>query len=122
MSFLRIFPLKEIENVADEDFGNGNPARCLAQSRFGAREYYLNINDIAAFEECPLYLICKAETDALVNGIRIKLRSGEMMVLPDDPEKEEAGFINLLARAGQGEIVEMEYSHYMRELEDQKLI
>lgn len=28
MPFIRIFSLKEIENVSEEDFGNGNPAHC----------------------------------------------------------------------------------------------
>lgn len=117
MPFIRIFPLQETERVSLEDFGHGNPARCPVQPRFGAREYFLNVDEIAAFEECPLYLLSEVETDALVNGIRIRLRSGAMLVVPDDPEDAEDSFVNLLGRAARGEIVEMAYSRYLRELE-----
>jgi hypothetical protein len=44
------------------------------------KEYFLNVSEIEAFEECPSYLICKVETDALVNG----LCSGETIIVPDD--------------------------------------
>jgi hypothetical protein len=116
VSFIRIFPLQEIENASDEHFGKGQPARCHATDRFDARELYLNVNEIAAFEECPLYLISANETDALVNGIRIRLHSGARFVIPDDPEDEAASFLALLARAVRGEVVEMEFSRYLGEL------
>ncbi|ACL74242.1 hypothetical protein [Thioalkalivibrio sulfidiphilus] len=116
MSFIRIFPLQEIEHAADEHFGKSQPARCHATDRFDAREFYLNVDEIAAFEECPLYLISEQETDALVNGIRIRLRSGARFVIPDDPEDEEASFLALLGRALKGEIVEMEFSRYLGSL------
>ena len=122
MSFLKIYPLIEIENNSGDNFGRNIPARCMVENSFAAREYYLHVDQIAAFEECPLYLISDVETDALVNGIRVLLRSGEILIVPDDPEEEEATFIDLLERASQGEIVEMAYSRYLRELEDQNLI
>ncbi|WP_018953975.1 hypothetical protein [Thioalkalivibrio sulfidiphilus] len=52
----------------------------------------------------------------LVNGIRIRLRSGARFVIPDDPEDEEASFLALLGRALKGEIVEMEFSRYLGSL------
>jgi hypothetical protein len=122
MSFIKLYPLVELEQVSDADFGKGNPARCHAQRRFGARECYLNVAQILAFEECPLYLICEAESDALVDGIRLKLVSGEMVVVPDDADNDEARFLSLLERASKGEPVEMPYSQYMQELEKQRLI
>lgn len=67
MPFIRIFPLQEIEHAADEHFGKSQPARCHATDRFDALEFYLNVDEIAAFEECPLYLISEQETDALVS-------------------------------------------------------
>lgn len=62
------------------------------------------------------YLISEQETDALVNGIRIRLRSGARFVVPDDPEDEQASFLALLARALKGEIVEMDFSRYLGSL------
>lgn len=122
MSFIKIYPLEEAATLRDADFGQGQPARCNAVRQFSAIELYLNIHEIAAFEECPLYLICEAETDALVNGIRLRLRNGGMWVLPDDAENEEERFVALLARAGRGEVVEMPYSPYLLELERKKQI
>ena len=122
MSFIRIFPLQDSDGAPADNFGSGQPARCVAQGRFGAREYYLNISEFAAFEECPLYLISKTETDALVNGIRLRLCSGEILVIPDDPGEPENSFLNLLTRTANGEVVEMEYSRYLRDLEKDKLI
>jgi len=122
MSFIKIYPLKETENNSGDTFGRSNPARCIVEHSFSAKEYYLHIHEIVAFEECPLYLISNVETDALVNGIRLLLRSGEVLIVPDDPDDEEANFIDLLERASQGEIVEMEYSRYLRELEEQNLL
>ena len=122
MPFIKIHPLQETEAVRDEDFGRGNPARCLARRRFDTRELFLNIDQIAAFEECPLYLICEADPNALVNGIRIRLASGGMLVVPDDPEDDEPGFVEALGRASRGEIVELGYSRHLGELERKKLI
>lgn len=119
MSFIKIYPLPETENNGDDNFGRNNPARCEVEAGPAVKEYYLHVDQIAAFEECPLYLISDEETDALVNGIRLLLRSGEVLIVPDDPEEEEANFIDLLERACQGEIVEMAYSRYLSELEDQ---
>lgn len=76
MPFIRIFPLQEAEAVRAEGFGLGNPARCHAARRFGAREFWLAISQIVAYEECPLYLICDAEPNGLVNGVRIRLADG----------------------------------------------
>jgi len=122
MPFIKVYPLYELEHASDEDFGRGNPARCRAERGFGAREYFLNIAEIRMFEQCPLYLICRAETDALVNGIRLRLRSGQTLIVPDDPEDEAHVFARLLERAARGEIVEMPFSRYLRELEQQDLI
>ena len=122
MSFIKIYPLVETDNNGDENFGRSNPARCMVENSISAKEYYLHVNQIVAFEECPLSLICDAETDELINGIRLQLRSGDTIIVPDDPEDEEANFIDLLERASQGEIVEMAYSRYLRELEEQNLI
>ena len=122
MPFLKIHPLKEIETQNAEHFGKGQPARCRALHRYDTPELYLNLNQIAAFEECPLYLITEAEPNALVNGIRIRLVSGDFIVVPDDPEDEGLGFLAALQRATHGEIVELGYSRYLRELEQKKLI
>lgn len=122
MGFIRIFPFTEIENFSEEQFGKGHPARCKAQTQFGSKEMYLNVAENLAFEVCPLYLVSEAETDALVNGIRIQLRSGDFIIVPDDTEHEDRTFLYLLTLALKGEIVEMDYSLYLRQLEQRKLI
>ena len=122
MPFIRIFPLLETEAVRPEDFGRGNPARCVAERRFGAREFFLNISQIVAYEECPLYLICDAEPNGLVNGVRIRLADGAMLVVPDDPQEGEPGFAAALEQAAGGRIAELGYSRYLAELERKKLI
>lgn len=122
MPFIRIFPLQETEAVRPEDFGRGNPARCRAERRFSAREFFLNIRQIMAYEECPLYLICDAEPNGLVNGVRIRLADGTMLVVPDDPDEGEPGFAAALEQAAGGRIAEIGYSRYLAELERKKLI
>ena len=122
MPFIRIFPLQETEAVRPEDFGRGNPARCRAVRRFDAREFWLALNQIVAYEECPLYLICDAEPNGLVNGIRIRLADGGMLVVPDDPDEDEPGFAAALEQAAGGRIAEMGYSRYLEELTRTKLI
>ncbi len=122
MPFIRIFPLQETEAVRPEDFGQGNPARCHAVRRFGSREYWLAISQIVAYEECPLYLICDAEPNGLVNGVRIRLADGGMLVVPDDPEDDEPGFAAALEQAAGGQVAELGYSRYLAELERKKLI
>lgn len=122
MPFIRIYPLHEMEAVRPEDFGLGNPARCLAVRRFSTREVYLNISQIVAYEECPLYLICDAEPNGLVNGVRLRLADGAMLVVPDDPEDDEPGFVAALEQAAAGRIAELGYSRYLAELERKKLI
>lgn len=122
MPFIRIFPLQETEAVRPEDFGRGNPARCHAVRRTDAREIWLALGHIVAWEECPLYLICDAEPNALVNGIRIRLADGAMLVVPDDPEDDEPGFVTALEQAASGRIAELGYSRYLAEPARQKLI
>lgn len=122
MPFIKLWPLQESDRVEEEAFGRGHPARCQAQRQFALREFYLNIQQIAAFEECPLYLSCAAEPNALVNGIRIRLVSGETLVVADDPDEDEPGFVAALQLAERGEVAEMGYSRYLLELERQGLI
>lgn len=122
MPFIRIFPLQETEAVRPEDFGRGNPARCRAERRFGAREFWIALSRIDAFEECPLYLVCDAEPNGLVNGVRLRLTDGSMLVVADDPEDDEPGFAAALEQAASGRIAEMGYSRYLGELARQKLI
>jgi hypothetical protein len=122
MPFIKLYPLRETEAVRDEDLGRGHPARCPAERRFGAREYYLNVDRIAAFEECPLYLVCAAETDALVNGVRLRLADGATLVVADDPEEGEPGFLAALAQANREGFAEMGYSAYLSEIERRGLI
>jgi hypothetical protein len=122
MPFIRIFPLQETEAVRPEDFGLGNPARCRAERRFGTREFWLALSQIVAYEECPLYLICDTEPNGLVNGVRIRLANGGMLVVPDDPEDNEPGFAAALEQAAGGRIAELGYSRYLAELEREKLI
>lgn len=122
MPFIGIFPLQETEAVRPEDFGRGNPARCQALRRFDARELWLALGQIVAYEECPLYLICAAEPNGLVNGIRLRLADGSMLVVPDDPEEGELGFAAALEQAASGRIAEMGYSRYLLELTRKKLI
>lgn len=121
MGFIKIYPLQEQEDNRAH-FGRGNPARCQAISSHVASEYYLNTDEIAAFEECPLYLSCAAEPNALVNGLRLRLKSGEWILLADDPDEENEVFLELLTRALQGEIVAMPFSRYLRQLTRQKLV
>jgi hypothetical protein len=122
MPFIRIFPLQETEAVRPDDFGRGHPARCRAERRFGAREFWLALGQIAAYEECPLYLVCDAEPNGLVNGIRIRLANGGMLVVPDDPEDDEPGFAAALEQAAGGQVAKMGYSRYLTELARMKLI
>lgn len=116
MAFLKLFPLRETEAVSAQDFGRGNPARCQAVRQFDARELYLNLDRIESFEECPLYLTCEAEPNGLVNGIRLRLVGGEMLVVPDDPEEGEPDFLGALRDALRTGLAEVGYSRYLREL------
>ncbi len=120
MPFIKLCPLHETEAVRPEDFGHGNPARCIAERRFSAPEIFLNIAHIVAYEECPLYLICDAEPNGLVNGVRLRLADGAMLVVPDDPEDDEPGFAAALEQAAGGRIAELGYSRYLAELERKK--
>lgn len=122
MPLIRVFPLRETESVRPEDFGHSNPARCRAERRFGAREFWLALGQIAAFEECPLYLVCDDEPNGLVNGIRIRLADGGLLVVADDPEDGALGFAAALEQAAGGRIAEMGYSRYLGELARKKLI
>ncbi|MEW6120193.1 MAG: hypothetical protein AB1593_08890 [Pseudomonadota bacterium] len=122
MPFIRIFPLQETETVRPEDFGRANPARCRAERHFNAREFWLGLHQIAAYEECPLYLVCEAEPNGLVNGIRIRLVDGSLLVVADDPEADAPGFAAALEQAAGGRIAEMGYSRYLGELARKKLI
>ncbi|QKT03974.1 hypothetical protein HUS23_09175 [Ectothiorhodospiraceae bacterium 2226] len=116
MSFIKLFPLTEEHVPPVEHFGKGHPARCRPQTSFEARECWLNVHEIAAFEECPLYLVTDADPNALVDGIRLRLRSGESLLIPDDAADANEKFLALLARAVRGELVEMRYSSYLSEL------
>ncbi len=122
MSVIKVFPLRETVPTTDADSGAGNPARCVARRRFQTPDVYLAVGHIAAFEECPLYLVCDAEPNGVVNGIRVLLASGRHLVLADDPQEGEPGFLELLDRAVRGELVEMPPSRYFRELERKGLI
>lgn len=122
MPFIRLFPLQETEALRPEDFGRANPARCLAARRFNAREVWLGLHQISAYEECPLYLVCEAEPNGLVNGIRIRLVDGSLLVVADDPEDDALGFAAALEQAAGGRIAEMGYSRYLEELARKKLI
>lgn len=122
MPFIRLFPLREIQPLRPEDFSYGNPARCHAARPFGARELWLNFQHIVAFEECPLYLVCEAEPNSLVNGIRLRLTDGTMLVVADDPEDGESNFVTALEQAASGRVAEMGYSRYLNELARRKLI
>ena len=122
MPFIRLFPLQETETVRLEDFGRANPARCPATRRFNAREFWLKLDQIAAYEECPLYLVCDAEPNGLVNGIRLRLVDDSLLVVADDPEDDALGFAAALEQAAGGRIAEMGYSRYLGELARKKLI
>lgn len=122
MPFIHLFPLQETEAMRPEDFGRGHPARCRAERRFGARELWLNVAQIAAYEECPLYLVSEAEPNALVNGVRIRLTDGSTLVVPDDPDEDALSFAQALERAAAGNVAELGYSRYLAELERMKRI
>jgi hypothetical protein len=89
-------------------------ARCPATRRFNAREFWLKLDQIAAYEECPLYLVCDAEPNGLVDG--------SLLVVADDPEDDALGFAAALEQAAGGHIAEMGYSRYLGELARKKLI
>lgn len=122
MPFVRLYPLQETQPLRPEDFGNGNPARCHAIPRFGARELWLNLQHIVAYEECPLYMVCEAEPNGLVNGIRLRLTDGTLLVVADDPEDDDPGFVAALEQAASGRVAETGYSRYLGELTRRKLI
>lgn len=122
MPFIKIYPLQEATRADAGSFGTGDPARCTAVRRFDAREYFLNIREIAAFEECPLYLSSPAEPNALVNGIRLRLTNGDILVVADDPAEDEPGFLELLQQAAAGKVAEMAYSSHLLELERKQLL
>ena len=122
MPFIRLYPLQETQPLRLEDFGYGNPARCHAMPRFGARELWLNLQHILAYEECPLYLVCAAEPNGLVNGIRLRLTDGTMLVVADDPEDDDLSFASALEQAASGRMAETGYSRYLGELARRKLI
>jgi hypothetical protein len=116
MGFIKVCPLRETVATTDADFGRANPARCVARRRFQPPGGCLAATHIAAFEAYPLYLVCEAEPNGVVNGIRVLPASGPHRVLADDPEEGEPGFLELLGRAAGG-MVEMPACRYLRELE-----
>lgn len=122
MPFIHLHPLEEQGGFDPAHLGQGHPARCRAQSELDAAELYVAVGEIAAFEGCPLYLVSRAEDNALVNGIRMLLRCGRVLVVADDPEDEADGFLALLARAAAGEIVHLPHSRYLEELARKRLI
>lgn len=69
-----------------------------------------------------LYLVCDAEPNGLINGIRLRLADGSILVVPDDPAENALGFAAALEQAADGRIAEMGYSRYLQELEQNKLL
>lgn len=123
MAFIQLHPLDEQGRFDPAHLGQGHSARCRAVSELDAAELYVSVNEIAAFEEeCPLYLVSKAEDNAVVNGIRMLLRSGRCLVVADDPQDEADGFLALLARAAAGEPVHLPHSRHLEELARKRLI
>lgn len=117
MPFIQVYPLEEMGGFDPTHLGLGHPARCRATTYFAACSVAVAVHAIAAYEECPLYLVSSAEDNALVNGIRLRLLSGEVLVLADDPEDEADAFVHLLERAAGGKVVAMPFSRYLRRLE-----
>ncbi|MDH5654352.1 MAG: hypothetical protein OEZ34_00455 [Spirochaetia bacterium] len=107
MAFIKIYPLSEIVPSSEDIFGQGEPARCRPRSGLGGAEYYLNLNFIKAFEECPLYLVTEDDPNLLTDGIRILLSDGKILVLQDDSEDPEQKFETILMAAGQDGISKM---------------
>ena len=114
MSFIRIFPFEEVTDFDPANLGQGDPARCQAVDEWDAREFFLNIQEIAGFEECPLYLVSPEDPNALVNGIRVVVRSGRSFLIADDPEDPEESFVNLVKRSSRGEVTFMPFSRYLK--------
>ena len=77
MGFIRLFPLPEIHPFAPDRFGYGDPARVRAIARLGEPEWGIGVREIVRHEDCPLYIVSPEEPNALVDGVRLQLRSGE---------------------------------------------
>jgi hypothetical protein len=120
MSFIRIYPFDEVTDFDPANLGQGDPARCQAVDEWDAREFFLNVHEIAGFEECPLYLVSPEDPNALVNGIRVVVRSGRSFLVADDPEDPEDSFLSLVQRSAQGEVTYMPFPRYLKSLKSRK--
>ncbi|MFN4262461.1 MAG: hypothetical protein ACK4IT_02245 [Thioalkalivibrionaceae bacterium] len=97
--FLRVFPLTLVFDVDRERFGFGEPARAdLTRVGPGQAEYVLAISAIRRFEECPLYFVDAESDNTLLDGVRVELDSGGVIVLADDALEPEARFVALIDR------------------------
>ena len=115
MGFIRLFPLPEIHPSDAARFGHGDPARVHAITQFGAPEWVVGISEIQRYEECPLYIVSPEEPNALVDGVRLQLRSSDWLVVANDSTDDSERFEHLLEIAMQGRVVTLPFSRYLRE-------
>jgi len=114
MGFIRLFPLPEIHPVDPARFGYGDPARVHAIARFAAPEWVVGVGEIWRYEDCPLYIVSPEEPNALVDGVRLQLRSGDWLVVANDSIDEAEQFEGLLEAAMSGRVVTLPFSLYLR--------
>lgn len=113
MGFIRLFPLEEIHPADPARFGFGDPARARAIERFAAPEWVVQVAEIHRFEDCPLYLVSPEDPNALVDGIRLELRSGVWLVVANDAEDAANRFEAQLESAMRGRVATLPFSQYL---------
>lgn len=113
MGFIRLFPLEEIHPAEPARFGYGDPARVRAIERFAAPEWVVWIGEIRRFEDCPLYIVSRDDPNALVDGIRMELKSGSWLVVANDAEEASERFDARIESAMTGRVVTLPFSQYL---------
>nr|WP_296751378.1 hypothetical protein [Thioalkalivibrio sp.] len=113
MGFIRLFPLEEIHPTEPARFGYGDPARVRAIERFAAPEWVVWIGEIRRFEDCPLYIVSRDDPNALVDGIRMELKSGSWLVVANDAEEASERFDARIESAMTGRVVTLPFSQYL---------
>ncbi|TVP86040.1 MAG: hypothetical protein EA347_09440 [Thioalkalivibrio sp.] len=114
MGFIRLFPLPEIHPFDPARFGYGDPARAYAIARFAAPEWVVGVGEIRRWEDCPLYIVSPEEPNALVDGVRLQLRSGDWLVVANDSTEEAERLEGVLEAAMTGRVVTLPFSLYLR--------
>lgn len=96
--FLRLHPLTLLQGFDPERFGFGEPARAKGEAGPGSAEFVVAVSAIRRFEECPLYWVTPESDNTLIDGVRIELDDGRLLVVADDAADPALRFVAVLDR------------------------